>query len=201
MTPGTAPPPPVALPQAGGLHLMLGPMNNFMVFSQALSSRLRGNRPPLPARRLQPRGDDDPPVAGSCGTSILQDADLTGHDIKVGGRVGAPSNSSEACCTLCSETRGCAVPSRLYRAQTPKSKLFGFCLGCKPHDASVLACCYGGWCCRASRGRIFVRQELSGGGLASYCRWSSEEPTPQFDRACLRDMPVTQRGANTAVRS
>ena len=71
---------------------------------------------------------------------------------------------------------------RVYRAQTPKSKLFGFCLGCKPYDAFLLACCYGGWCCRVSRGRIFV-------GPTGVVRW----------RACVV-LPVVQRGANTAVR-
>jgi hypothetical protein len=89
-----------------GLHMMISPMDNFMMFSQALGANLHGLN--------QTNTDDGEPetettVRGECAVNAQQDADFSGNDILVGGKLHPlPANSSSECCEICSRTKGCS---------------------------------------------------------------------------------------------
>jgi hypothetical protein len=100
---------------ASGLHLVLSPMNNFMVFAQALGDALLGlnvsNSSSGGGGGRASGGGDNGSGRGRgvvCGAHEQQDADFAGHDILVSGQLHPyPCNSSEACCAICSQTVGC----------------------------------------------------------------------------------------------
>ena len=89
---------------SAGVHMVISPMNNYMVFSQALSSRLSGGGGGGSG------GSSSKSSGGStCVAAVQQNADLNGHDILVNGKLGAASNSSDDCCLLCNQTAGCVA--------------------------------------------------------------------------------------------
>jgi hypothetical protein len=111
---------------AKGLHLLLSPMNNFMVFSQALGDNLHGlnitssgttsanttvtssGTTSANSTISSPTPSTATPANPVCGVNEQKDSDFGGRDILVNGKLHPiASNSSEDCCSICTNTVGC----------------------------------------------------------------------------------------------
>jgi hypothetical protein len=101
------------------LHMMLTPANNFMTFSQQLGTNMRGLNGSTTEQQQEKEEEGkrsgastststSTSTSGMCGSHFQHDADYSGADILVDGKLQPlPCNSSAACCGICAGTAGC----------------------------------------------------------------------------------------------